>query len=84
MKYGYLGDPKFEPLSPWNYFWLTILYSIPIVGFICLLIHAISSSNINRRNFARSYFCIFVIIIIAILIFALADGLGTGLGSLFG
>ena len=40
-----------RPLSPWAYFGLEILYTIPIIGFIFLLIHAISAPNINKRNF---------------------------------
>lgn len=44
-------------LSPWAYFGLQILYSIPIVGFIFLLIHTFSAGNLNRRSFARSYWC---------------------------
>ena len=66
--YGYSGDSKFRPLSPWAYFGYQILFSIPILGFIFLIVFALSGDNINRRNFARSYFCILVI---AIIIFAI-------------
>ena len=59
---AYNGDTT--PLSPWAYFWLDILYAIPIVGFVFLLIHAIGANNVNKRNFARSYFCVLVIILI--------------------
>ena len=59
---------QYRPLSPWAYFWLQILYAIPILGFIFLIIHAIGSYNINRRNFARSYFCIYVIIGIILIV----------------
>ena len=62
-----------RPLSPWAYFGLQILYAIPIVGWIFLIIHAIGASNINRRNFARSYFCILVIVLIIV-----GVGLATG------
>lgn len=48
---------QFRVLSPWAYFGLQILYSIPIVGFIFLMIHTFSSGNLNRRSFARSYWC---------------------------
>ena len=65
-----------RPLSPWAYFGLEILYSIPIIGFIFLLIHAIGGGNINRRNFARSYFCVLIIVLIAGVIFFLVGGLG--------
>ncbi len=62
----------YKPLSPWAYFGYNILFAIPIVGFICAIIFAFDNSNINRRNYARSFFCglallvIFVIIIIVL------------------
>ncbi|MBP5312559.1 MAG: hypothetical protein J6112_06990 [Clostridia bacterium] len=55
-----------KPLSPWAYFGLEILYSIPIVGFIFLICHAIGAVNINKRNFARSFFCFLIVILIFI------------------
>ena len=59
---------QYRPLSPWEYFGLTILFSLPLIGWIFLVIDAIGSYNINKRNFARSYFCIVVIILIIIAI----------------
>jgi hypothetical protein len=56
-KYGYVGPERFRPLSPWVYFGWGIVYSIPVIGLIFLIVHAFSDANINRRNFARSYFC---------------------------
>ena len=47
----------YRPLSPWTYFGLGILYSLPLVGWIFLIVHAVGSQNLNRRNYARSYFC---------------------------
>ena len=55
---------KFKPLSPWSYFGLAILYTIPVVGLVFLLIHTFSEKNINRRNFARSYWCWIVLLLI--------------------
>jgi hypothetical protein len=74
-KYNYTGPSEFEPLSPWAYFGYTVLFSIPIVGFIFLIIFSIKAGNINRRNFARSYWCAYILagIIIAIM-FALGMG----------
>lgn len=62
---------EYRPLSPWAYFGYSILFSIPVIGFICLVIFSFSNANINRRNYARSYFCVIVlaIIFVAILIF---------------
>lgn len=68
-------DPRFDytPITMWGYFGYQILFSIPIVGFIFLLIFAFSAHNINLRNFARSYFC-FLIIVLVILGIAIASG----------
>lgn len=35
-----------------------------VVGFIFLLIFTFNDSNINRRNYARSFWCIYVIVAI--------------------
>ena len=61
--------PKsYRPISGWGYFWRTVLYAIPVLGWLILLINAIGSKNRNGRNFARSYFCaLLVAIIIAVI-----------------
>lgn len=64
-----------KPLTPWQYFGLQILYAIPVVGFIFLLIHAIGCPNINKKNFARSFFCVYVLVIIFAIIGAVTGGL---------
>ena len=46
-----------EPLSAWSYFWLKILFAIPVVGFVFLIVFSCSGANVNRRSFARSYWC---------------------------
>ena len=55
---------EYRPLSPWAYFGYSVLFSIPLVGFICLIVFSFNNRNINRRNFARSYFCICVLFMI--------------------
>lgn len=60
---------EYEPISMWGYFGYEILFSIPIIGFIMLLIYAFGGTkNINLRNFARSYFCLFIIFMIIFII----------------
>ena len=50
--------PKaYRPLSAWNYFGLSVLYAIPVIGWIFLLAHAIDGKNRHGRTFARSWFC---------------------------
>lgn len=63
-----------EPLSPWAYFGLSILFNIPVVGFVFLIIFSCSRANINRRNFARSYWCVYVLLGIVLAIMAIAGG----------
>lgn len=58
---------SYTPISMWGYLGYEILFSIPCVGIICLIVFSLGgTSNVNVRNFARSYFC-FVIILIVIL-----------------
>lgn len=79
-KYGYSGPERFRPLSPWAYFGYTILFSIPLVGFILLIVFSLSDGNINRKNFARSYFCALVIMLI-IMLFLLFTGALAGVSE---
>ena len=76
-KINYNGPDVFKPRSPWAYFCLSILFSLPVVGFIFLIIFSVSDANINRRNFARSYWCIYVIIAVAAVV-AVASGVTLG------
>ena len=75
---------ELQPLSPWKYFWLSVLYSFPVLGLIFLIIHSISSANINRKNFALSHFCILVLVAIIIGIVLLATGGVAGIRALLG
>lgn len=58
---------QYKPISSWGYVGYTILFSIPFIGLILLIIYALSNENINRRNFARSYFC-FVLLLVILLV----------------
>ncbi|MBO5725635.1 MAG: zinc-ribbon domain-containing protein [Clostridia bacterium] len=87
---------KYSPLGPWTYFWLQVLFAVPIVGFVFLIVFSFNDSNINRRNFARSYWCkliiaagVFLVTLIIALVFGfslrsavLMDGLGGNMYSL--
>lgn len=54
---------EYKPISMWGYFGYELLFSIPCVGFILLLVFAFGGTkNVNLRNFARSYFCYFIIV----------------------
>lgn len=45
---------KYRLMSAWGYIGYSLLFSIPIVGFICAIVFAVSDDYINRRNYARS------------------------------
>ena len=63
--------PQYKPLSPWAYLGYQILFTIPVVGLIALIIFALNNDNVNRRNFARSYFCVLFIAIVLVVIIAM-------------
>lgn len=67
---------NYKPLSAWAYFGYQLLFAIPFVGFILLIVFSFNNDNINRRNFARSYFCVYLLVAIIFVIF-FALGLGT-------
>ena len=67
---------KFRPLSPWAYFGYGILFSIPLVGLICLIVFSFNDTNINRRNYARSYFIVLLIAVVLLVVLAFAGVLG--------
>lgn len=73
---------KFRPLSPWAYFGLSLLFSIPVVGFIFLIVFSCSGANINRRNFARSYWCALILCLIILLVVFLIAALTGGIQRL--
>ena len=52
---------QYRPLSAWAYWGLSLLYMVPIVGFIFLIIFSFKSDNINRRSFTRSYWINYMI-----------------------
>ena len=68
---------EYRPISMWGYFGYEILFSIPLIGFICLIVFSIGSKNVNKKNFARSYFC-FLIIVALVVIVAFAIAMATG------
>ncbi len=71
------ASKQYRPIKPWGYVGLEILFAIPVVGFIALLIYTCGAKNVNRRNFARSFWCgllVVLILLIAAVITAYATG----------
>lgn len=66
---------EYRPISMWGYFGYQLLFSIPCVGFVVLLVFAFGGAkNINLRNFARSYFCFLIVMVVLVLLLSLAGG----------
>ena len=91
MSKQYNVPAEYQPISMWGYFGYSILFSIPVVGFILICVFSFGGTkNVNKKNFARSYFCGFIIALIicaiAMLIAFLTGGataLASWLNSLF-
>jgi hypothetical protein len=67
-----------KPMGAWSYFGLQLLFAIPIVGLVFLIVFSFSRGNLNRRSFARSYWCaalVGVAIFVVFMIFALVLGI---------
>ena len=59
---------QYRPISAWGYIGYNLLFAIPLVGFILLIVFSFNKTNLNRRNYARSYWCALLIVIILVLI----------------
>ena len=70
---------EYKPLSPWAYWGLSLLFSVPVVGLVFLIIFSIKKTNINRRNFARSYWISLILMLIIIGIFIAIVGVSGGI-----
>lgn len=78
----YTGDPKFKPLSPWAYLGYLLLYSVVPFGWIAAIVHATNNENINRRNFARGYWCMVLVgVAVSVVLIILSLVLGASLFS---
>ena len=69
--------PEYKPISMWGYFGYQILFSIPVIGFILLIILSFAPRNKNLKNFSRSYFCLFILgLIVTIVMIAIGFAVG--------
>ena len=60
---------EYKPISMWGYFGYQLLFMIPFIGSLALVIVALTHKNINVRNFARSSFCVSIIVLILFALF---------------
>ena len=77
-------DSRYTPISMWGYFGYNILFGLPIIGFIILIVFALGHHNVNVKNYARSFFCGFISVIILSLILLSTGILGSILNNLAG
>ncbi len=80
------GDvpPEYKPLGAWTYFLYAVLFSLPLVGLVSLIVLSCGgATNINLRNYARSYFCgLLVALVVAAIVVGLFVGLGWNAGDM--
>ena len=77
MEEGINIPDNYKPISMWGYFGYEILFSIPFIGIILLLVFSFGGTkNVNLKNFARSYFCFFLIELIITIVLAVLIGVG--------
>ncbi len=70
--------PKaYRPLSPWSYFWRSVLYAIPVIGWIFLLVHVFACKSRHGRSYAR--FHLLAAIVVAIVAVAAGYVINSGL-----
>lgn len=69
---------EYKPITAWGYIGYSLLFSIPIVGFILILVFSFSGSgNVNRRNYARSVLIGLIIgIVLAVVLAVIATAMG--------
>ncbi len=76
--YNNLPD-EYRPISMWGYFGYELLFSIPLIGLILLLVFSFGGTkNINLRNFARSYFCFLILMVILVALITIITGAAIG------
>ena len=77
---NYYGEGKY--ITAWGYFWLNVLFCIPVIGFISLIICSFSKRNTNLRNYARSFFVTILAIIVIWIVMVIATlALGISFGD---
>ena len=83
MEDNYQIPDEYRPISMWGYFGYSLLFAIPLVGFILICVFSFGGTkNINLKNYARSFFCWLIILLIIMGIMVIMGGTAA-LTSLF-
>ncbi len=76
-------EVDYTPITMWGYFGYELLFCVPLIGFIFLVYFAVAARNQNLKNFARSYFCVLIILIVIFVFLSAAAGTANGIDYLF-
>ena len=55
---------QYRLLSPWADGGYGLLFTLPVIGWILAIVFALNDDNLNRRNFARGYWCMVLVVVI--------------------
>ena len=79
---GPAPEMRSKEISTAGYFWLMLLFAIPVIGLIALLIFAFAVKNKNLRNLARAFLIwIIVALVLSVIAFILMKIFGVNLSS---
>ena len=62
---------QYRLLSPWAYVGYGILFTLPVIGWILAIVFELNDDNLNRRNFARGYWCGVLVAVIVVVILSI-------------
>ena len=64
--------PAAQPVSTAYYFWMMLLFTVPVIGLIVCLVTAFSGEDASRKNFSRAVLIWILVAIVLSIIVAIA------------
>ena len=64
--------PAVQPISTAYYFWMMLLFAVPVIGLIVCLVTAFSGEDASRKNFSRAVLIWILVAIVLSIIVAIA------------
>ena len=64
--------PAAQPVSTAYYFWMMLLFTVPVIGLIVCLVTAFSGDDTSRKNFSRAVLIWILVAIVLSIIVAIA------------
>jgi len=75
----------YEPIGMWGYIGYAILFVIPVVGLVLAAVLSFSGGNVNRKNLARAFLLVKVLLLVfAVIIVAAAIIFGDAIQAAIG